>query len=226
MIVGDGIMLGVGGESANIFVTGLSETDTVSATKDGNAISGKWISGSESGRFTDGHPECIVSAADSLLYTYNGRNYKKAYAGDAYAAYFYVYYAELGVLLMPLLVAKTSDAVAYKTDGNYESVQHSQSTITYKGETWYISADGAAYVSTEIPPTANVVNINAIAGVSSFSTREEAALALLEYAVPHLIDGFDIAPIKSYGIWRVSNGDNTRTADVLVDAAAEFEVTL
>ena len=31
MIIGDGIMLGVGGETASIFVTGLSETNTVTA---------------------------------------------------------------------------------------------------------------------------------------------------------------------------------------------------
>lgn len=42
MIIGDGIMLGAGGETASIFVTGLSETDTVTASKDGKTISGKW----------------------------------------------------------------------------------------------------------------------------------------------------------------------------------------
>ena len=42
MIIGDGIMLGAGGETASIFVTGLSETDTVTATKDGKPIVGKW----------------------------------------------------------------------------------------------------------------------------------------------------------------------------------------
>ena len=42
MIIGDGIMLGAGGESASIFVTGLSETDTVTASKDGKTVIGKW----------------------------------------------------------------------------------------------------------------------------------------------------------------------------------------
>ena len=32
MIIGDGIVLGAGGESASIFATGLSETDSVIAT--------------------------------------------------------------------------------------------------------------------------------------------------------------------------------------------------
>lgn len=43
-IIGDGIMLGAGGESASILVTGLSETDSVSATKDGKTVAGKWVS--------------------------------------------------------------------------------------------------------------------------------------------------------------------------------------
>lgn len=42
MIIGDGIMLGTGGESASIFVTGLSETDTVTATNGIKTIIGKW----------------------------------------------------------------------------------------------------------------------------------------------------------------------------------------
>lgn len=43
IIIGDGIVVGNGGgERASIFVTGLSETDTVTATKDGKTIIGKW----------------------------------------------------------------------------------------------------------------------------------------------------------------------------------------
>ena len=42
MIIGDGILLGSGGESASIFITGLSETDTVTATNGIKTIIGKW----------------------------------------------------------------------------------------------------------------------------------------------------------------------------------------
>ena len=42
MIIGDGIVLGAGGEKASIFVTGLSETDTVTATKGSKTLTGKW----------------------------------------------------------------------------------------------------------------------------------------------------------------------------------------
>ena len=36
------LTMGGGGESASIFVTGLSETDTVSASKDGKTVNGRW----------------------------------------------------------------------------------------------------------------------------------------------------------------------------------------
>ena len=35
---------GTGGASASIFVTGLSEADTVTATKGGKTVKGKWVS--------------------------------------------------------------------------------------------------------------------------------------------------------------------------------------
>lgn len=46
------IIGGNGGETASIFVIGLSETDTVTATKDGKTYSGKWVS--------KPNPACIV----------------------------------------------------------------------------------------------------------------------------------------------------------------------
>lgn len=36
--------VGTGGESASIFITGLSETDIVTATKDGKTVNGRWVS--------------------------------------------------------------------------------------------------------------------------------------------------------------------------------------
>ena len=42
MIIGEGIMLGAGGEKASITVTGLSETDTVTATNGSKTITGVW----------------------------------------------------------------------------------------------------------------------------------------------------------------------------------------
>ena len=42
MIIGEGIMLGAGGEKASIAVTGLLETDIVTATNGSKTIAGVW----------------------------------------------------------------------------------------------------------------------------------------------------------------------------------------
>ena len=46
--------------------------------------------------------------------------------------------------------------------------------------------------------------------------------------ISQYVYGFEIAPIKKYGMWTVAatNGEDTTTQDVLVDAAIEFEIEL
>lgn len=46
------IIVGNGGETVTIFVTGLSETDTVTVTKDGRTYNGKWVSSENIWSFT------------------------------------------------------------------------------------------------------------------------------------------------------------------------------
>lgn len=116
----------------------------------------------------------VRSAAGTLLYTYSGRNYKKALDGEAVCASVVV-----NGWLSPLLVARTADAVAYKTDGNYESEQYSQNTFTYKGETWHVSTTGAAYQTSNDPGGA-VPHLNSITG-KTYTTIPEAAADLLDY---------------------------------------------
>lgn len=116
----------------------------------------------------------VKSAADTLLYTYRGRNYKKAYGGDAVCAS-----VVMNGWLSPLLVAKTADAVAYNTDGNYESGPNGYSaTFTYKGETWYVSGSTAAFQTTEAPE--GILHLNAITG-AAYTTKIAAATDLLDY---------------------------------------------
>lgn len=116
----------------------------------------------------------VRSAAGTLLYTYSGRNYKKALDGEAACTSVVV-----NGWLYPLLVAKTANAVAYKTDGNYESEQYSQNTFTYKGETWHVSTTGAAY-QTSADPGGAVPHLNSITG-KTYASILEAASDLLDY---------------------------------------------
>lgn len=123
-----------------------------------------------------GRTECIVSAAGFILFTFANRNFKKSYAGDAYCAS-----AIVNGWLAPLLVSRTAANVSYSTDGDYTSGPYGPSgTVTFRGATWYVSADGALFQTTA-NPAGNVIHLNAVTGVSSYSSLAEAALALLNY---------------------------------------------
>lgn len=117
----------------------------------------------------------VRSEVGTLLYTLWGRNYKKAYGGDALCAS-----AVVNGWMFPLLVAKTADAVAFSTDGDYVSGPwgHS-STISYKGEIWYVSTDAAAY-QTSTDPGGDVPHLNSITG-KTYTSILEAAADLLDY---------------------------------------------
>lgn len=191
--------------------------DTVNGVFYTDGRNGTFVAGAEKSGPTEVCPECIKSDADYLLYTYGTRNYKKAYAGDAYCCTVVV-----DGWLMALMASKTASAVAIYTDGDHSSgVMESNLTVTFRGETWYVSGDGAAFQATE-PTTSNVIHFG------TFATREEAALAFLEYAMPQPVAGFEIAPIKEYGMYTVTatNGEKTETQDVLVDAAVEYEIEM
>lgn len=121
-------------------------------------------------------PQASVYKADYLLFTYSGRNFKKLNAEEAYCAS-----AIYGGYLRPMIVGKTKESAYYYTDGNYSLTERGVTTVSFKGETWYVCGGGAAYKTTT-NPKGNVIHLNAITGVSDYATREEAALALLEYA--------------------------------------------
>ena len=196
---------------------------------EGKTVNGKWLSAEESGRFTTGHPECIVSTANYLLYTFNQsgslRNYKKAYADEAYVCSF----VRSDGIVVPLLVGKTADSAAYYTDGNHSSgVLKYSTTVEYLGETWYLSGTGASYQSNLGSISAsNVIHLNTVLG-KSFASVAEAALAFLEYAAPKPVGGFAIEPITDYGTWTVTatDGSTTKTQDVLVEEAVEYSIEM
>ena len=117
----------------------------------------------------------VRSTAGTLLYTYGGRNYKKALDREAACASVVV-----NGWLSPLLVAKTAGAVSYYTDGNYEGGPWGDfGTITYKGETWYVSVNEAAF-QTSADPGGAVPHLNSITG-KTYASILEAAADLLDY---------------------------------------------
>ena len=79
------------------------------------------------------NPDYIVSDADTLICTLDGRTFTKANNGSAIVGYFHDDFTH------PLLISENQDAVAFKT--NFDSTVHSYSgTYNYHGTTYYISS--------------------------------------------------------------------------------------
>lgn len=73
MIIGNPIMAGASGPSASIFVTGLSETDTVTATNGSKTLTGKWTQKPNPAihGLPDGYTEleCIIGGSTQYINT-------------------------------------------------------------------------------------------------------------------------------------------------------------
>lgn len=123
------------------------------------------------------HPECIMSTANSLIFSASGRNFKKAYAGDAFVCIFVTHDG----WLLPMLISTNENAVKYYTDGDYYSeIFGTTVTVTFQGQTWYVSTGGAGLPNTSVTITqANAIFLNNVAdlGVTWYDT----AFAFLNY---------------------------------------------
>lgn len=280
-IIGDGIMLGAGGESASIFVTGLSETDTVTATKDGKTITGKWTQKlNPASVVLDGYTqlEYIESTGTQCINTELAENSVYGIRMKFAVPSLVTTYQSLvsGTLDTGFTVGSTTKTtglyVRLRGDevlNNDTALSSSVNELVIKdGKISINGAQVATYTAGALSSGSGqlyVFNNNTKSRYSNMFLYElelydnsgatvrdyvqakrnsDSAIGMYDlvsntfYAnsgtgtftagaeVPQTIDGFLIDKIKSYGTWTVSNGDGTKAADVLIDAAAEFEVTL
>ena len=278
-IIGDGIMLGAGGESASIFVTGLSENDTVTASKDGKTVIGKWTQIPNPAYVVpDGYTQLeyiestgtqyidlnIVPTNHTFEIQYDSGSYnndEKLFGTEAgYQYYSFTLYSNK--YFWGLNGSQTSGGtwsagkktLLYNSGSNYGVIQDgvtlgSGSIIAANGQSLClfkrVSTEGVFfqgltyYCKLTEKSTNNVVrdcipvkrlSDNAVGLYDKVENKFYANAGTGEFTagpeVPQTIDGFLIDKIKSYGTWNISNGDGTKTTDVLIDAAAGFEVTL
>lgn len=293
MIIGDGIILGAGGESASIFVTGLSETDSVIATKDGKIVVGKWK------RDTTPNPKYIA-----LPNGYTQLEYIKS-TGEQYIDTNWVHKANSKIVLSCNVLDSIRDGWLgifgsanpnYRTNAwmffsrfgskNVPAISRTGNettgsnffynediTITAEGNTasWSgksgeqsLTASGtvndgavsmyllALHEGTKATrfSVARLYSAQFFTGTvlerdfvpakrnsdgsigmydlvtNAFYENSGTGSFIAGKSVFQYKEGFEIAPIKSYGTWTVENADSTKTADVLIDTATEFEVTL
>ena len=271
MIIGDGIMLGAGGETASILVYGLSETDTVTATKGSKVLTGKWTQiPNPASVVPDSYTQLEYLKSTGTQYIVTGLNSTTRYDHEITFSD-YTYTTKAGILgssgyycsytgYNNTLRWCMSDR-AYDTSGSLTSKRTAK--LGYN----YLTVDGSSVSQisdtngTPSDTTHTLFKGYNCASVKIYSYRASLDGQLLRdfvpckrnsddelgmydlvnnafytnagtgtftagVEIPQTIGGFLLDKIKSYGTWNVSNGDGTKTADVLIDAAAEFEVTL
>ena len=282
-------------KSASIFVTGLSETDTVTASKDGKTVIGKWTQKSNpvAHGLPDGYTElsfiksdgsqcidtnilmdgentivefeniaipswtenwaCIFGTSDNDGNTptwWIRRNDNKndlcfGIGGQSSPYYNYHYDISIGTVYESMVFQRSgmyvNSELAIKGNdyGAFENSAYPMYLFScnQKGNSWRGNA-----LQINICRIRNENTIQRI--LVSCKRNSDGAIGMYDLVsdtffgnigtgtftagteIPKYINGFSIAPIKSYGTWTVSNADHTKTADVLIDAPAEFEVTL
>ena len=239
---------GTGGESASIFVRGLSPTDTVTATKGSKTVNGKW--GSKTAyeikplipvMTSDTTPSGVASASNI-----NGTS------NEPYMAFRNKVSTATGDCTQSSYAATLPWWIGYEFPDEQE-LTHFEVYFVYpdssysKGSTGYISvSDDGGVTWKQVASFSNLAQdtIHAItlentvkckmfriyltAYNNTYSTGTCRIGMVQAYGlVPCVVNGH-IITIKDYGLWTVTatNGEETTTQDVLVDAAVEFTIPL
>lgn len=287
-IIGDGIMLGAGGENASIFVTGLSETDMVTATNGSKTKTGVWTQKPNpvSHGLPDGYNELeyIESSGTQYIDTEfkpngttkivcdfqmvnQGTEQQGVFGSRPGASGRFTVFTgkSTGALQVDYntseILAESGNSISGLNLNNRNTIEVSNSLIINGNTIKTVSA--VSFTSTynlflfannnvgtaQLPGTLKLYSCqiydngllvrdfipckkaNGTVGVldnvnSVFYGNTGTGVFTAGAEVPQTIDGFLISKIKDYGTWNVSNGDGTKTTDVLIDAAAEFEVAL
>ena len=246
------IISGNSGLTASIFVTGLSETDTVTATKDGKTYSGKWVS--EEAEVPYEIPVMTSNTTPSGVVSTN-------YPSSTHLPYFAFDADTTNVAFVNTNSSSISDEYLQYDFGN-EGVSISEISITYSnvgagvlsgsiyfeasidgieweqiGDSIDISLSGNS--STKYNKTINVDN-NKIFKSVRLKGSTKYSYSPYAYMLPNIYtlqvygtttvtkQGFLIENLSNYGTYTITatNGTNTATQDVLVDIAIQFDVEM
>lgn len=272
---------GTGGESASIFITGLSETDSVKAVKDGKTVNGKWVSEPNPAwrNLPEGYTQVEYLESSGTQYidtgvSANGTELTVECDGTALGDGYTLFGSNVNTSTSGFEVLPAPDRGYVRF--NYHDADIDVSEVPYDGmfridrNKCYIN-DSLVY--TFAPVSFNVSNIwlfgrnnNGVLDNSGTATIRSCRVWVSDVLMRHLIpvkrnsDGvlgmYDLVngvfytnagtgtfiageeipsivqhhliKIKEYGMWTVTttNGVQTETQDVLVDAAVKYEIEM
>lgn len=274
---------GTGGATASIFVTGLSEADTVTATKDGKTVNGKWGGvPNPSLVLPDGYTQLdyISSSGTEYIdtgYTINANTDVELCAdvtdAQANGASIFGSRPTYGSNMFTIFLAQTSVGVNYATHdfGAIKTDITGEVVVKKEGLNFYVNGEVCATATatcSNISPTAQIfamhdrgsqgfycsgvklkylkitesgvlkrdfipcINPDNEVGVYDlvngvFYGNSGTGSLIAGTETPTAIGGY-IITIKDYGMWTVTatNGEDTTTQDVLVDAAVDYEIEM
>lgn len=247
MIIGDGIMLGAGGESASIFVTGVAQTNTVTCTKNGKSYKGEWKSKSSinpnaplipnmtSNTAPSGVASTNKTKEGSPYNSFDGNESTYFYGGDFATLPWYVQYEFDDIVSFDSFFYKVSTPTG--DDGAYTAGHSVQ--ISLDGSSWETIWSGSSSNGMNNPES-NTVHLSETKrckfirwNTTSMNYWSSPTQCLWEFQVygnhEDVVEGYEFT-VNAYGTYTITATDGTKTAtqDVLVDAAEVFtvEVTL
>lgn len=246
MIIGKSLTaLGGGGLTASIFVTGLSETDIVTATKGGKTLTGKWVTKRKFGKVpliptmtgnstpsgtaslvngtTTETPAYLAFDGDDSTYAYSmsssfprGIQYKFDTA-QKFTSVYIKWTPWTGSSLKITCVLQTSIDGSTWTTHDTETVSFSSLSDVFE-RTFELDNVTALYIRYVVTSISN----SSSGGMPAFYTMQ----AYVEGEITE--SGFEISPIRDLGTWTVTATDGVQTAtqDVLVDVITEYEIEM
>lgn len=232
---------GTGGASASIFITGLTASDVVTATKDSKTVKGKWVeklvevdteiptmtsntapSGSASASTTDsGFPAYYA-------FTGIGSNGWAPSSNDSFGNAYVQYEFEEPIVPSKISVAniKASNELTftYKVTASQDSQVWDTLIESVKTTTMGVFFDTEVNTTKSYKYFRLVILATSGTGISSGNGHKFQVYGTkTETTAVH-----EITKINSYGTWAVeaTDGKRTTTQDVLVDAAVEYEIEM
>lgn len=243
---------GSGGEAASIFITGLSETDTVTCTKDGKTKQGKWVEREVTvynknlvpAMTSNTEPKGVASASSEYVDS-NGNNKSwKAFDRthtDGWDQWSSPYGASLPqwiqykfdspVTINGMKLCNLADASYATNSVGYVSISDDGENFTkiHEFSVPITTIDSPAEVQFSKSYTTQYVRVYLTSYNNTYSSGT-CRIALLQFMgyETSVKQGWLFDKLKEYGTYTITatNDTDTVTQDVLVDMATEFDIEM
>lgn len=248
------IIGGTGGMTAEIFITGLSETDTVTCTKDGKVKQGKWVErevtvynenlvpamtsntepkgvASASSVDTDGGTNVTRSAWKAFSRVFTGHNDQWSSSYGASLPQWIQYKFDSPKNISGMKLCNIADA-SYSTNSvGYVSISDDGENFTKIQEfsVPVTTVDSPSEVQLSKSYTTQYVRVYLTSYNDTYSSGT-CRIALLQFMgyETSVQQGWLFDKLKSYGTYTITatNGTDTVTQDVLVDMATQYNIEM